>query len=142
MPFHPRGCITICFYTTPCSRMMAFRTQPTGCDTIKPHFWLSYHKAPAADTFDCVELLGIDKGRPTPQGIATSCTSLKAAGAVSSSSYFCKRGYFLAHHGCTSRSLPVENLNRKLLIVLYLGPHSMIYLSLTDTSNASCSVTP
>ena len=133
MSFHPRGCITICFYTTPCSRMMAFCTQPTGCDTIKPHFWLCYHKAPAADTFDCVKLLGIDKGRPTPQGIATLCTSLKAAGAVSSSSCFCKRGYFLAHHGCTSQSLHVEHLTRKLLIVLYLGPHSMRYLSWTDT---------
>ena len=96
---------------------------------------------PAADTFDGVELLGIDKGRTMPQGIATLCTSLKAAGAISSSSSFRKRGYFFVYHGRTSQSLPVENLNRKLLIVSYIGPHSIRYLSWTDTSNASCLVT-
>jgi hypothetical protein len=72
--------------------MMAFRTQPTGCDTIKPHTWLRYQNAPAADTFDRVELLGIDKGRPMPQGIATSCTSHNAAGAVSSFFLFSQKG--------------------------------------------------
>jgi hypothetical protein len=72
--------------------MMAFRTQLTGCDTIKPHTWLCYHEAPAADTFDCIKLLGIDKERLTPQGIGTSCTSLKAAGAVSSFFLFSQKG--------------------------------------------------